>query len=49
MLEFAFLLFAWKVVVKNFRSVLDVLHGQFKQAFLKCGMDLVLQFQNLQA
>jgi hypothetical protein len=42
--KFAFLSFAWKVVIiKAFRSVLYVLHRAFNDAFLIWGMDMVLQ------
>ena len=36
---------AWKIVVKPFCPVLDVLHGSFNQAFLKRGMDMVISMQ----
>ncbi len=45
MAEVAHRFSAWKIVVKSFCPVLDVLYCPFNNTFLKCGMNMMLQFQ----
>ena len=47
MIQFAILYFAWKVVIKTFSSIFDILHCSFDYAFLERGMKMVFQLQKL--
>ena len=49
MIGIAFFLSTWKVIIKSFDSVLDILHSSLYETFLTRGMNMVVEFQKLHA
>ena len=48
MFQFTFIFSStWKIIIKGFRPVLDILHSSFDDAFLKWRMQMMSEFQKL--